>query len=376
MLQTGDQTWDQSVDVVVVGSGAAALSTAVTAAHSGADVLVLEKASRTGGTTAKSHGCIWICDNVYQRSAGVKDLKADALRFLARTARPAQYDPTHPTLELDPHEFDLLEAFYDNGRDAVAFLEEVGGLKLLHGDDFPDYNSVLPEDIIGFSRTFICGVDVRPGAGVIIIERLSAAITKLGARILTDHRVEDVIMDSAGRVTGVSVATAGGRRAIQARRGVVFASGGFTHDATRRRNFLHGPALGGCAALSNEGDFHNIAKSIGIPLGNMNFAWYCPIPLEAMVKDNPDPGTNSIFTAQGDSLLYLNKYGHRTLNEKRLIPRDRTSHVPMGPAAQGVPGSTSVSNLGPANDRSFRRYRMGPLYSRARRSTMVRHRVR
>jgi succinate dehydrogenase/fumarate reductase flavoprotein subunit len=316
MLETRDLAWDQAVDVVVVGSGAAALSTAVTASHSGANVLVLEKASRLGGTTAKSHGCIWICDNVYQRSAGIKDLKADAMRFLARTSRPAQYDPTHPTLGLDPDEFNLLEAFYDNGRDAVAFLEEVGGLKLLHGEGFPDYDSVLPEDIAGFSRTFISGVEILPGAGAIIIEKLAASSTKLGARIVTDHRVDDVIMDGAGRVTGVSVATAGGRRAVRARRGVVFACGGFTHDATRRRNFLNGPALGGCAALTNEGDFHKIAESIGIPLRNMNFAWHAPIPLEAMVKDNPDPGTNSIFTAQGDSMLYLNKYGRRTLNEK------------------------------------------------------------
>src|SRR4051794_38278675 len=183
MLETRDQAWDQAVDVVVVGSGAAALSTAVTASHSGANVLVLEKASRLGGTTAKSHGCIWICDNVYQLSAGIKDLKADALRFLARTSRPAHYDPMHPTLGLDPNEFDLLEAFYDNGRDAVAFMEEIGGLKLLHGEGFPDYDSVLPEDTTGYSRTFISGIDVRPGAGSIIIERLAGASAKLGARI-------------------------------------------------------------------------------------------------------------------------------------------------------------------------------------------------
>lgn len=317
MLETREHAWDQSVDVVVVGSGAAGLSTAVTAAHSGASVLVLEKGSSIGGTTAKSHGYIWICDNSYQRSAGIKDLKADALRYLARTSRPAHYDPAHPTLGLDPNEFDLLEAFYDNGRDAFAFMDEIGGLKVQHAEGFPDYSTILPEDTTGLSRTFApITSDGQPGSGSSMIEQLAGASSRLGVRILTDHRVEDVIIDSEGGVTGVSVATASGSRAIHARRGVVFASGGFTHDATRRRNFLHGPALGGCAALTNEGDFHNIAESMGVPLRNMNFAWYCPIPLEAMLKKNPDPKTMSIFSPQGDSMLYLNKYGHRAVNEK------------------------------------------------------------
>ena len=41
-----------TVDVLIVGAGAAGMSAAVTAAHHGCDVLVVEKEARFGGTTA------------------------------------------------------------------------------------------------------------------------------------------------------------------------------------------------------------------------------------------------------------------------------------------------------------------------------------
>ena len=47
-------------DVLVVGSGAGGLSAAVTAAHHGLDVLVVEKEVVFGGTTARSGGWLWI----------------------------------------------------------------------------------------------------------------------------------------------------------------------------------------------------------------------------------------------------------------------------------------------------------------------------
>ena len=47
-------------DVLVIGTGASGMSTAVTAASQGLKVLVVEKEPRFGGTTARSGGWLWI----------------------------------------------------------------------------------------------------------------------------------------------------------------------------------------------------------------------------------------------------------------------------------------------------------------------------
>jgi 3-oxosteroid 1-dehydrogenase len=59
-----------------------------------------------------------------------------------------------------------------------------------------------------------------------------------------------------GAVVGVEAGTADGVTVrAQARKAVIFASGGFTHDLELRSNHLSAPVFGGCAAITNEGDF-------------------------------------------------------------------------------------------------------------------------
>jgi len=89
-------TWDETFDVVVVGSGAAGFTAAVTAASQGASVLVLEKAPQLGGTTRKAAFWYWVPNNAAMRAAGTKDPKQDCIAYMARLSRPEIYDPGAP----------------------------------------------------------------------------------------------------------------------------------------------------------------------------------------------------------------------------------------------------------------------------------------
>ena len=109
-----------------------------------------------------------------------------------------------------------------------------------------------------------------------------------GIDIRTGHRVQRTIVDDNGAVVGVEADTADGKTVrLKARKAVIFATGGFTHDVELRKNFLSVPVFGGCAALTNEGDFVHIGSAAGAELRNMNYAWMCPIVLEKALNNDP-----------------------------------------------------------------------------------------
>jgi 3-oxosteroid 1-dehydrogenase len=74
---------DSQYDLIVVGSGAAALSAAVTAAIVGLKTAVIEKADVLGGTTAISAGGVWIPCNHLASAAGVRDTPEAAWDYLS-----------------------------------------------------------------------------------------------------------------------------------------------------------------------------------------------------------------------------------------------------------------------------------------------------
>jgi 3-oxosteroid 1-dehydrogenase len=94
----------------------------------------------------------------------------------------------------------------------------------------------------------------------------------------------------------------------------VFGSGGFAQNAARRADHLAAPILGTCAAPGNTGDFLDIAEALGSPLRNMTYPWMTLMVLEQALSG--DPAVKSLFHPPGDSMLFVNGDGERTLNEK------------------------------------------------------------
>lgn len=303
-------------DVVVCGSGCGGLATALFARWQGNSVVVLEKAGSIGGTTNKAAFWYWVPNNEAMKKAGIADPKPDFLKYVARLSNPQGYDPNHPRFGLSPWEYEMCEAIYDSASPAAELLAQKGALPYRHVAGVPDYFAELPEDKAPKGRVLI-PADALPSmsdGGLVAIRTMSTKARQDGITIRTGHRVSK-ILQGKGRVVGVEVETGEGAPIrIRARKAVVFATGGFTHNAELRKNFLGGPVYGGCAALSNEGDFVKLASPLGAQLRNMNFAWMCPISLEkAVAKDGSMSG---MFSVAGDSMIFVNKRGHRTVNEK------------------------------------------------------------
>src|SRR4051794_21163175 len=119
-------TWTLATDVVVIGTGIAGSSVAVECADLGASVVVLERASEVGGTSAKAMGGAMVPNNRYLQERGEADPKDDFIRFLARVGRPLLYDADGERFGLPEWEYDLIEAYYDFAAEAWAHMEDIG----------------------------------------------------------------------------------------------------------------------------------------------------------------------------------------------------------------------------------------------------------
>src|SRR5206468_10959358 len=132
--------------------------------------------------------------------------------------------------------------------------------------------------------------------------------------VLLNHRVMGVLRNDLGEVVGVEVHVGRRTELIRANRAVVFGSGGFLHDRDLRREFLRGPVFGGCAAETNTGDFVRIGIELGAQLGNMSNAWWNQVVLEWVLRT---PSTiRDVWLPFGDSMIQVNRYGRRAVNEK------------------------------------------------------------
>ena len=118
-------------DVIVVGSGAGAMASAVFLADQGFSVLIVEKSDKYGGTSAISGGGIWIPNNHYFSRKGGNDSVEQALTYLKAAAG-------------DQVEEARLRAYLVNAPKMIETLTRTSRVRYAVAEKYPDYYPDLP----------------------------------------------------------------------------------------------------------------------------------------------------------------------------------------------------------------------------------------
>ena len=328
---------DYEADVIVVGCGAAGPPAALFAKQQGASVLMLEKGPVFGGTLAKSEGGFWIPNNKWMRELGLIDERGDALKYMVRVAYPAHYNPHDKYLGLSENDYNLLASIYENGAITVEELHKMGAVNvglppLPDGKLITDYFFHLPENKAGRGRTLMSmrSDSEWPGNGAELTRQLKTAVDAADIPVLYRHRALRLVQNNRDEVVGLEVQNKIKRMiTIRANRGVVFATGGFTHNKEYRKTFLPGSVYGGCSVPTNTGDFLSIAMDVGASLGNLSSAWWSQLPLEPALENSTT--ATGIWVTPGDSAIQVNRYGKRFCNEKFVYNERTKAHFSYNP---------------------------------------------
>jgi succinate dehydrogenase/fumarate reductase flavoprotein subunit len=328
-------------DVVVVGAGAIGLTAALTAADTGARVVVLEKAQYLGGTSAVSGGMFWVPCNRAMTGVGLSDDRDDALRYLRAVTAGRTAD-------------DVLAAIVDRGPEMLEFLERRAGLRMVPMDNFPDYHpewdgahpggrSLDPElydiaqlgDLAAslrpdlrlpftmreyeewriFTRFPTAELQERAAHGLVargraLVAPLIKACADAGVVLVTECGAERLVTDD-DRVVGV---VADGSRF--GARAVVLTCGGFEWAPEMVDNYLPGPVQGSCSPPHNTGDGIRMAAKAGVKLGSMREAWWGPMVLvPGDETDGAQTATLLRFERTGPHTVIVNRNGRRFVNE-------------------------------------------------------------
>lgn len=395
-------------DLLVIGSGAGGLSTAVTAAHLGLSVVVLEKETQFGGTTAWSGGWMWLPRNPLAQAAGMVEGIDEPLAYL-RHELGDRFDETRA------------RAFLEHAPRMADFFQRQTALRFMDGNAIPDFHGRTPHAASGgrslcaaafdgralgermgelkppLPETTLWGMGIASGAelrhflnalrswpsfryvtrlvlrhwkdlvlhgrGMRLVNgnALVAALAKSALDRGVDLRVHSPVkrlLRDAQRVYGAVAATPNGELTVKARKGVVLACGGFPHDEQRKRALLKHAPTGrehwSAASPGNTGDGLRLGEFAGGVVAD-NLAQAAALAPVSLVP-RPD-GTVAHFPHLIDrakpGLIAVTRQGQRFVNEADSY------HDVMQALLRTTPADSAPEAWLVCDHRFIRRYGLG-----------------
>lgn len=360
--------WDREVDVLVVGTGNGALTSALCNWEMGTrDVLIIEKTDKVGGTSATSGGGIWIPANHYAKACGAEDSAQDAKKYLMGTlfGEDVPEEMIDAYIEQSPQMLKFLadrtDVVYESLEHYPDYYTNYEGAKSGHrslepkpidmselGDDWknlrwthhmmrmfgrihftqveahtimtqaPGWKSLLAKMLLGYVTDigwrFRTSIDRRLCTGSAGIARLYLSVKKRAIPLLFNTRLISLVEES-GRITGAVVEQGGQTLRIGTLKGVVLGAGGFEKNQTLREQYLPAPTNTDWSAgnPANEGDALLAGLSIGAKTRLMKDAWWTTT---LCVPGEPTPRL-AIMEKSFPGSCVVNRAGERFANESQ-----------------------------------------------------------
>ena len=368
--------WDESVDLVVVGSGGGALCAAMAARAQGASVVVLEKTDKLGGSTAMSGGVLWVPNSPLMMREGVPDSPEAARRYLDAAVGDADCGPGSTPQRRT--------AFLEIAPKVVEFLEGKG-VPFIRAEGWSDYQDELPGGSqrgrsigtplidsaklgrwwpllrmgpipapLTVAETRFIGEATRTMRGRMMLARMAwrmlwmrrtkRRLLGLGASLqghmlLAAERLQVPLRTNAGvsslvqegdRVAGVVVTIDGVERRIRARSGVLIASGGFARNEKMRREFGPQPSSTKWtnANPGETGEMILAARDVGADLAMLDEAWWIPsslLPSGGVGMHSTDIAKPYCILVDSAGQRFTNEAGSYVENGHRIYERNKTT---------------------------------------------------
>jgi succinate dehydrogenase/fumarate reductase flavoprotein subunit len=321
--------WDRAADVVIAGAGASGLCAAIMARDQGASVIAIDQNHDIGGHAMVSGGRIPLGGGTrLQKQLGIED-SADQV-YLDHT--------DSKNLELRYSDRDLVRVWADENAATFDFL-------LDNGVQFQDMKPTLvnggtvPRLFIAkvYSDDLKVTINGSPGSG--LVRALEKSARAKGVEILLNHSLTRIVRESpmSGRVQGMTATFEGKPVTIQAKKGFIIATGGFTSNVAFRRMFdprlteeyqvagepwskqtadgemlamAIGAALWGTSNVASErGRSVTKTRHIGARYGYENLRWNAGSPMFARA------GGSGLTVASYQDVICVHQSGRRFWNE-------------------------------------------------------------
>ena len=397
-------------DLLIIGGGAGGMATALAASVMGLQVTLCEKTSAVGGTAATSAGTLWIPGNRLSQEAGYADTVNDARTYLQHLI--GSHDPGG-----------VREAFLQTANEAVEFFQTHTAVQFMPCGHHPDYLSlpgaavsgraIIPQPFDGrlLGRAFahvrppidefmvlggmmVGKADIEPLVrrfqswpafahasrlflrylsdrlrhrrgtrlvmGNALVARLYHSLLQRGVTVHWQSALNALHIES-GHVTGATLKQGQTLHRINARLGVVLATGGIGHHAAWRAQALPSPvASQSLAAEGNTGDGLDAMVAVGAAVNVTEQApgafW---TPVSAVRRANGSQGwyPHLSLDRAKPGLIAVNAAGQRFVNEA-----DSYHDFVQGMYRRQANGEASIPAFLIVESRFIERYGLGAIH--------------